>query len=212
MRSVASASEWLLAQILGGFCARVYDLLFALTDDTFLKSAGLLSFLQMAEVDLSDDRINEDEATANMCGKICMSLVMFRMRRNMWLTSAYLVALLGMLSPDQAERQRRVNRFKQDCEAFQDLAKRDRPTPAMKLILGRSCFQLLAVEQLRLAFVESGWKLSDDIVAVLKRRTQCSISSQLVEDLHNVQKTRQGQTREHEVQEAPKQHVGRHRL
>ena len=157
VRSVASASSWLLDQVSGGFCKHVTDIWRVLSDDDFMKSSGLLHFQERDVVDLSDGRLFNDEEISGRCGSFALCLMSKRCRRCLWMTSGYPVALARLISDKDDVAAVSLAQLKSDWETwvlFKDL---DRPSKDMLLVRNRSAFNLLAVEQIVLGLVESGY-------------------------------------------------------
>jgi hypothetical protein len=187
-RSVSGGSAWLRSQLDGALMEHVFNLLLVLTEYDLMDSLGLLHFQKVAGAEITDVQLWEDEEKTHMCGNMVLCLMASRLRRSMWMIGNYPVALLRMASEQRCVAEPALAEFKLDWEVYQKTSKIERPPAALKHMLSRSSFNLLATLQIVAGLEANGWAMNEEVHRMLLERSKVAISTQVVEDINNVMK------------------------
>ena len=81
-----------------------------------------------------------------------------------------------------------IERFERQFNEHGKLKELAMPSKFVQALIKRSSFNQVAVEQLVVGFQETKWRWSDDMEELLLERTVSLFSTQLIEDINDVQK------------------------
>jgi hypothetical protein len=187
LRSVEDSKTWLLEQVRGGPLRNALEILDTLKDQEFLKAASFIIARSEIFSELSEHEVAFEDELASRAGDFALSLCKNRCRRTLYLTSSFPHRLVMMLGTP-AEQQAVVEEFRAASEAFTVLQGVAGATDIGTLMLSRSPFRTLAVEQARLGFVELGWQPHPDVIKLMEAKFKTVMQSQAVEDMNNAMK------------------------
>ena len=91
-----------------------------------------------------------------------------------------------MLIPEL--RVKMIERFRRQHSQHEKLTSIRKPSKTVGSLLKRSCWNMVAVEQIVHGFKESNFRWTEEMEEMLLKRTLSCYGTQLIEDVNNVQK------------------------
>ena len=155
----------------------------------------------------SEGAIFEDDELANVFGTFSFSLVAARVTRSLWLLRAWPSPFRKMLHRGFVDGQMVLNDFREDFEAFDAVSQFARPPKALKIILARSVFHLVATQQWLAGCKQLGWMYVQDLKELAAKVFHGVFTSQVIEDLFAMMKNH-GQVRGSRRMRKPEACVG----
>ena len=184
-RDVFRSSKWIRSQVNGGFLLRFHDVLTGWTAASATEELGFYVSLAAAK-DMGDGEIAYEDEIAAVYGQQCSFNAVGRAKRWSMILGAWPIEALYMLIPDM--RIRRINRFQRQHFQHEKLTSIRRPSKMVGTLIKRSCWNMVAVEQLVDGFKESNFRWTEEMEEMLPKRTLSCFVTQLIEDVNNAQK------------------------
>lgn len=97
-RDVYGASDWLRKHVEGEHHKHLFEVWKSISDPDFRDGVGLLECQQGAQLDLSPERICEDDEKCGLAGEFVLTLLSLRLGRSMWVLGNCPVSLCKLAS------------------------------------------------------------------------------------------------------------------
>ena len=186
-KDTAASSAWLIAELGHSFTKHEMNLIKTLSDQSVLRKCGYFEYERYDQEDLEFMAVPRDDEFATLVGDLVFGMVAKRQRRLFWATNGYPVRQVRALV-SLADAELEAGRMFRYLEAERYWRNFEHKPPALRDMLGRSCFALTSTQQLVHAYEEFGWQLVQDITSLLQKRSSQVLSSVIVEHINNAQK------------------------
>ena len=188
-RSASDNADWGLGQVQGGFMTHMYKLLTTPADEGVVLRCGFLD--AGLDVDASNDEVIAnllyEDSMAQLIGQAATFLTVARLKRGLLNILGWPWRMLRVLGNDDVA-QRCIDGFKADLGSYRAFEVLAPSFPHARKMGQRSEFNTLAVRQLVECLEETRFCVTPAIREIMSMRARTTFSTQLAEDINNVQK------------------------
>ena len=182
-RDVFRSSKWIRSQVNGGFLLHFHDVLTVWTAASATEELRFNVSLAAAK-DMGDGEIAYEDEIAAVYGQQCSFNAVGRAKRWSMILGAWPIEALYMLIPDM--RIGMINRFQRQHFQHEKPTSIRRPSKMVGTLIKRSCWNMVAVEQLVQGFKESNFRWTEEMEEMLLKRALSCYGTQLIEYVNKV--------------------------
>lgn len=186
LRSVGGSLAWLTDQTSGGYFDHLVQSFANLERRESLQQSDFVLAAPSSDDQVNDGVVTDDEF-ADLHGQAAIVLAGLRLRRGLWLLRGWPYSLFRCLGGGDAA-QRCADQFMQDARNHESLVNFAQRSASVQKLAKRSIMQLAAVKQFRLAFAETGGRVTEDVTELLRKRGKGIYGTQACEDINNSQR------------------------